>query len=141
MRGPPRDSPHDGPHAVRAVVTDASGLQAETTATIEVRNRPENTGRPKLSGAAVRHSALSGTHGEWDGLPPTYAFQWLRCEPAVKPNDEAGCAPIAGASSDTYTAEAADVGKRLIIKVTATISTTLRCAVRCRRHLPMFIGD
>lgn len=111
----------NGPHTIRAVAIDAAGQQGEASASIDVENLLANTVRPKLSGSAETDSELSTTSGEWSGLPATsFAFQWLRCDPAVKLDSEAGCAPIAAAGKDAYVANAADVGKRLVARVTAT---------------------
>jgi hypothetical protein len=113
--------PIDESHTVKAVVTDASGQTGEASVTIEVHNAPVSTQPPALSGTARLGQTLSATPGSWDGgTPPSFAFQWLRCEPAVIPGEETGCTLIPGAVQDHYAPGAADVGKRDVAKVTAT---------------------
>jgi hypothetical protein len=76
---------------------------------------PENDLPPVVSGLAVEGSVLSGGRGEWAGSEPmSFDYVWLRCDPG------AGCEPIAGAQSESYRADAADVGHSLRLRVTAT---------------------
>jgi hypothetical protein len=61
---------------------------------------------------------LTADDGTWSGTTPmTFAYQWQRCD-----TNGANCADIAGATSKTYTAVAADVGHTLRVRVTATNS-------------------
>ena len=76
---------------------------------------PANTALPALSGVAVQGQPLSASQGSWTQRPTAYAYRWLRC--AAKGND---CAAIAGATSATHVAVAADVGHRLEARVAAT---------------------
>src|SRR5262249_8125412 len=62
--------------------------------------------------------ALSATKGSWEGSP-SFTFKWLRCPPNVADKSEKACSQIAGATKDHYTASAEDLGKRLVVKVTA----------------------
>jgi len=75
-----------------------------------------NTAPPIVSGIARDGQLLTATTGTWDGTPTiTYAYEWQRCDSAG-----ALCAPIAGATSSTYSLTAADVGSRVRVLVTAT---------------------
>jgi len=80
---------------------------------------PVNTSLPSTGGGPVRVGrSLTATDGSWNGsLPMTFGYQWLRCStPSV-----GSCAPIAsGGTATTYVVQAADVGFRLRVAVTAT---------------------
>jgi fibronectin-binding autotransporter adhesin len=76
---------------------------------------PTNTGVPTVSGSPSVGHMLSASVGTWTGAPTSYVYQWERCNASG-----AGCADIAGASSATYTAAAADIGHALRVRVTAT---------------------
>lgn len=64
---------------------------------------------PKVQGAASPGATDSCTTGSWSSSPSSYAYQWLR-----------GGAPIAGATSSSYTIASEDAGKTLQCEVTAT---------------------
>jgi hypothetical protein len=110
----------DGAHEVEAVVEDASGLTASSSAAVDVHNRPTNSGRPALSGAARIGQVLTANTGQWDGGPTSFAYRWLRCPAGAAVGQEASCAPLPGAGEDRYEVTAADAGGRLVAKVTAT---------------------
>ncbi|MBI2692544.1 MAG: thrombospondin type 3 repeat-containing protein [Solirubrobacterales bacterium] len=56
--------------------------------------------------------------GAWGGFPtPTYARQWRLCDAAG-----ASCANISGATGTSYTPVVGDIGKTLVLQVTATNS-------------------
>lgn len=109
----------EGRHEARVVVEDASGQTAGSAATVDVHNRPLNTGRPTISGTAAAGQSLTAGHGQWDGSPSSFEYQWLRCPAGVKPGEEGSCAPVTGANRDVYQAVDADVGKSLLVEVTA----------------------
>jgi subtilisin family serine protease len=94
-----------------SVTTD--GEQASLYATY--RPAPVNTGPPGIAGAAQQGQTLTAVRGSWTGEPSAYAYQWTRCDTAG-----AGCAPINGATGQTYTLAAADVGHTLRVQETAT---------------------
>jgi hypothetical protein len=75
---------------------------------------PFATARPAVGGSPVEGSALTASDGTWSGSP-TFGRSWRRCEP-----DGAACTPIEGATAASYTLTAADVGRRLRVRVTAT---------------------
>ena len=77
---------------------------------------PANTAAPTISGTARHGETLTADRGTWTGTDPIdYAYQWQRCD-----TDGENCNDIAGADQDTYTLTAADVGKTIRVKVTAT---------------------
>jgi hypothetical protein len=62
-------------------------------------------------------ATLSSTTGTWSGTAPiAYKRQWVRCTTAAA----TACTDISGATADTYTPVAADVGRYLRVRVTAT---------------------
>jgi hypothetical protein len=108
----------EGLHRVEVVVEDASGQTAGAPATVDVHNRPLNTGRPSISGTAKLGQPLAADTGQWAGGPTSFAYQWLRCPASATVGNGDACA-AAGANSEIYDAAGADVGKRLVVKVTA----------------------
>jgi Tol biopolymer transport system component len=84
-------------------------------------NAPLNTVSPQISGTNQVGALLSVSTGTWTGTTPiTYTYQWKRCNPQ---GDLASCQPIPGATSNTYTVQAADQGVALRAYVTATNAT------------------
>jgi hypothetical protein len=79
---------------------------------------PTNTLAPAIAGTPRRGIALVADRGGWDNAAGAqWAHQWQRC---ASSNDASTCAPIAGATSTTYTPVLADVDHYLRIAVTAT---------------------
>jgi hypothetical protein len=74
---------------------------------------PVATNTPSITGTATVGQTLTGAPGNWVQLLSTTAYRWQRCDATG-----AGCAPIAGATSQTYTLVAADRGRRLSLVVT-----------------------
>jgi hypothetical protein len=75
---------------------------------------PYASARPSVSGTPVEGGTLTASDGTWSGAP-AFSRSWLRCDA-----DGAGCTPIGGQTGATYTATAADVGRRLRVRITAT---------------------
>jgi hypothetical protein len=78
---------------------------------------PSNTGlgAPQVSGLPISGDLFTATHGNWSGVTPTYAYQWLRCD-----TSGANCADISGATGSTYTPQSADLGSTVRVRVTAS---------------------
>lgn len=75
-----------------------------------VGDAPVNTVPPDTTGDAKVGSVLTTTQGTWTGTAPiTYAYQWY-----------SGINIISGATSNTYTVQASDLGSVVICQVTAT---------------------
>ena len=68
-----------------------------------------STAAPVVSGKPQVGVALKATNGSWSGGPTGYAYQWL-----------ADGAAISGATAATFTPAAAQVGKRISVRVTAS---------------------
>ncbi|HEX8742294.1 MAG TPA: hypothetical protein VF712_04090 [Thermoleophilaceae bacterium] len=110
----------DVDHAVRVIVTarnSAGSVLANSSPTAAVApDPPASSSAPTVSGTARDGLALGSTTGGWTGTPTvSLARQWLRCDSAGD-----ACAAIAGATAPAYTLTAADVGRRLRVRVTAT---------------------
>ena len=75
---------------------------------------PFASARPELGGGATEGAPVTTTNGAW-GSAPTFAYGWRRCDASG-----AGCVPIDGATSSSYTPTGADVGSTLRSRVTAT---------------------
>jgi hypothetical protein len=79
---------------------------------------PINVGAPMASAGAGnprQGESFTANPGSWDNATGNFGFQWLRCEP-----DGETCTVIPGATGTSYTATAADIGKALVVRVTAT---------------------
>ena len=95
----------------------AGPIQSAPTAVVTAASvPPQNVSAPSVSGSAVSGQLLSASPGTWTGSPtPTLTYQWQRCD-----TTGANCLPIAGATTQTYTLTATDVGSTIRIAVTAT---------------------
>jgi hypothetical protein len=84
---------------------------------VVVEDPPNNGGPPTFSGEAREGEALTrASYGSWSSPTPTgYALQWLRCD-----TTGGACSAIAAATTDGYQLTAADVGKRIRLRVSAT---------------------
>jgi hypothetical protein len=76
---------------------------------------PVNHSAPSISGTATQGQTLTEVHGMWLPSPTSYAYQWQRCDSAG-----ANCVAITGASAQTYTLTAADVGSTIRVQETAS---------------------
>lgn len=102
-----------------------TALTADEIAEFEDGFEPVNTVAPVVSGTETQGETLSVTTGSW-GLPSpfsggtngtiTYAYQWTRSDDGTGTNE----ADISGATSSTYTLQAADVGKYIRCRVRAS---------------------
>jgi hypothetical protein len=106
-------------HALRLDVTATNAYAARTiwsiTATI---GNPAIAGQqyPWIDGDSTAvGNTLTVDTGTWNGSPTSYAYQWQRCAP-----DYSACTPIAGATSNTYVLQPADLGALVDVTVTAT---------------------
>ena len=82
---------------------------------------PQASAVPTIVGTAQTGKTLAAVPGAWaGGKPLVFAYQWQRCDAAG-----AGCAPIVGATAETYLPATDDVGHALTVAVTAqsTIGT------------------
>jgi hypothetical protein len=93
------------PSASRTALTLPPGCSAAAV--------PVNTAVPTVSGIAKEGEVLTAAPGSWDSHSGAFSYQWSRCAGS-------NCTAIPSATSATYTATEADVGKQLHVAVTAT---------------------
>jgi thermitase len=75
---------------------------------------PVNLTPPPMTGQPQQGQTLTTSNGAWRYSPTEFTYQWLTCT--------ISCSPISGATTNTYTPTASDVGKALEATVTATNS-------------------
>jgi hypothetical protein len=94
--------------AVGAVLGNAHSGSAATQAA------PKNTALPKITGVTREGRTLTASTGTWTGNPTSFTYAWSRCD--TQGNQ---CSTISGATSNTYTLQAIDVGSTIRVTVTA----------------------
>jgi hypothetical protein len=108
----------DAGHVIRSTVSahnlvgTAGPIASETSGLVVTM--PAATSRPRLSGVAAVGKKLSTTSGAWN-TRARFTYEWLRCRA-----DGSHCATVSGAKTATHIGVAADVGRRLEARVTAT---------------------
>ena len=111
-----------GPNTINVQVTAEDGHTTDTYTVVVTReSNTDATGQPAIAGAAQVGRTLTaelGTIADIDGLPDNfprdYDFQWVRVDADGMETD------IFVATSNTYTPLAADVGKKVKVKVSFT---------------------
>jgi hypothetical protein len=111
----------DEHHTLRLDVTATNSdgkatARANATAVVPAKpGVPVEIAPPAISGQAVVGKTLTATTGEWKGNQPiSYTFKWQSC------NSNLTSCPVNGATGNTYTVAASDVGKRIRVKVFAS---------------------
>jgi len=96
------------PLLVTAVFTVLSlfGLNA-----FALTGSPVNTSAAAISGVAEQGRTLTATAGAWTGSPTSLGDQWEQCTPSGS-----GCLPITGATGQTLTLTAGDVGSPIRVQ-------------------------
>ena len=111
--------PADVGHTVRAVVTatNAAGSTDATSSQTSVVTSlpPTNTALPAITGTPQQGQTLTASNGSWTGSPTGYSYQWRSCDASG-----ASCVDVAGATSQSYALQPADVGHTVRAVVTAT---------------------
>jgi Bacterial Ig-like domain (group 3) len=102
--------------SVTVTATNSAGKASATSASVGpvLRAAPVNTGLPVISGTLEQGDTLSVSDGTWSNNPTEFRYVWQDCSSAGT------CTDIKGATSDTYTLQAADVGSTIRSTVTAT---------------------
>jgi hypothetical protein len=94
------------------------GTPATSTPTTLVSSPPApvNLSAPSISGTPTQGQTLTESHGSWSNSPTGYAIQWQDCDSTGN-----NCGPpITGATGQTYTLTAADVGHTVSVTETAS---------------------
>ena len=76
---------------------------------------PQNTALPTITGSPQVGQTLTANDGSWSNAPTSFSYVWLRCNPQGR-----SCNQIGGATQKTYLLVAADQGKTVRVRVTAT---------------------
>ena len=95
---------------IRVIVTarDDAGRHVQTTsdptATV-LPSAPTNAGQPLITGTAQQGQQLTATHGDWDGNPGSYDYQWQDCARTARaaPTPEPTPAPTRSAKATSAT--------------------------------------
>lgn len=76
---------------------------------------PSNTSPPRIDGVTRVGETLTASPGAWRGdRPVTFGYQWIRCSRAMS-----NCRNVSGATGTRYRLSSSDVGRRLLVLVTA----------------------
>jgi hypothetical protein len=100
----------DAGHTIEVLetATNTGGTVSLASApTLTIVAPPTNVSAPSIAGSAQQGTLLTETHGTWNGVPSSFGYQWYRCTGA--------CVAIAGATSQSYTPAAADLGSALLV--------------------------
>ncbi len=104
-----------GPVTLRVAVTATHGsrsIKIESAA-----HAPSTLGPgPWITGGTTVGDTLTAQTIPTKGSPPTYTYAWQRCD-----SDGNSCLPIAGATEQTYTIQAADLGASLVVVVHSSL--------------------
>lgn len=112
---------------VRVTATNKDGASSAdsnpTSIVLPAGTGPVSRSAPTISGTPKAGQVLTASNGTWTGAS-RFAYAWQRC-------DETGgaCADVAGATTQTYTLQAADVAHRMRVRVTASNSRGSSSAV------------
>jgi hypothetical protein len=104
-----------GAPRVQVGIAEAKRVARATVAHIRAALVPSATAAPSNSGTPQVGQSLSAQPGTWLNFPTTFAFQWERCD-----TTGANCVAIAGATAQSYTPTADDVGATLVVVVSAS---------------------
>jgi C1A family cysteine protease len=110
----------------RAAATGYTTGFAQTTPVTVANLGPVTIGAVTITGTAAPGNQLQATVAGLDPTDATLAYQWYR-----------GTAAIAGATSATYTLTAADAGRDIVLKVTAS-KTGLTSVTKYSNHVQVF---
>jgi len=86
---------------------------------------PVRADAPTILGSPQAGKLLAARPGAWaGGKPVSFTYQWQRCQPGGN-----ACAAIANAKLNTYTPTAADIGRPLKVRVSASTPAATASAV------------
>ena len=84
---------------------------SDYTRLVQARQPPTSLSAPTLVGAPTEGQTLTEAHGTWTSNPTAFTYQWQRCVRGT-----ALCTDIRGATAQTYTLSAADVGSAIRVQ-------------------------
>jgi PKD repeat protein len=91
------------------------GIPVVSQATPVVQSAiPADSSLPSISGTAIAGHTLTAAHGVWSNFPIVYADQWEDCDATGS-----HCSSIAGATGQSYTLAASDVGSTVRVRENA----------------------
>jgi hypothetical protein len=93
---------------------DSEQASLYATYTPQAPSRPQNVSPPTITGTAQQGQTLTEHDGTWTNEPTSFAYQWQRCD-----SSGANCAPVSGATAQTYVLGAPDVGSTMRVSVIA----------------------
>jgi hypothetical protein len=96
-------------------ITHAKQLARTSVRRIRTGLLPQSMAAPTITGTLAVGQTLTAGTGTWLNFPVTYTYQWQRCDASG-----ANCAPIPGATAQTYVITSSDVGFTLEVVVGAT---------------------
>ena len=104
-----------GTVAGAALITLAA-LATPGAASTRAAAPPANVAAPAITGTPAQGSTLTASSGSWSGdVPITFGFQWRLCDASG-----ANCSDIAGATGQTHTIAASEIGGTLRAAVSGT---------------------
>lgn len=99
-------------------------LVALTAAASALAAPPGEVSQPTLEGGPFRQgSTVIAGNGIWSNSPTSFTYRWLRCSASGT-----SCAPISGATNQRYRLVQADVGRTVLVRVTARNADGARTA-------------
>ena len=111
----------DAGHTIRVQESamNVGGTNAPATSTqtavVTLLPPPSSTSPPSISGTTQQGQTLSEAHGLWTDGPTAYSYQWQDCDAAGN-----ACSPVSGATLQTYTLAASDVGHTIRVEEIAS---------------------
>ncbi|HEX7289918.1 MAG TPA: hypothetical protein VF250_02215 [Conexibacter sp.] len=88
--------------------------------TVVADGPPEATVAPSISGTTTSGSTLTAEHGTWNIEVDSYDYEWRRCDTAGR-----DCVAVPGVTASSYVLGVADLGRRIVVAVTAHIGAFL----------------
>lgn len=76
---------------------------------------PVDSLAPSISGTPRQGQTLTESHGAWSNYPTAYSYRWQDCDSSGN-----NCAPIPGATSQTYEPTPGDVGHAIRVQEAAS---------------------
>ena len=113
------------PTGTTAAYAPLAGLVAPRGAALVATKQPPESGEP-IVGQGLKVEAAT-----WSSTPPALRYSWRRCNANGRL-----CTVVAGATTDTYTVTATDVGHVLLAAVTAGSQTVLSLSAGVVRAMP-----